>query len=163
MGSTGSPHSSSVPTARATPVSTVFRRATSFASLLDTIVAASTKGSTLSVETRRQLKELTEDVYIQVFVTPTCGYCPALAHLAHAMALESPRVRADVVEVQEFPYLARRYNVMGVPRTIINDTVDFTGAVPEAVLLQRVLEAVGAAEPSEDESQQDSGEITLVS
>ena len=133
-----------------------------FAPLLDTIVAASRKDSTLSIETRRELKGLTADVHIQVFVTPTSEHCAALAHLAHAMALESPRVRSDVVEVQEFPNLGRKHNVMSVPRTIINDTVDFTGAVSEAVLLQRVLEAVGV-EPTSDDSVPVSGRTTPVS
>ncbi len=42
-----------------------------FALLLDTIMAAASKRSTLQLETRRQLKALKEDVHIQVFVTPT--------------------------------------------------------------------------------------------
>ena len=49
---------------------------------------------------------------------------------------------------------------MGVPRTIINDTVDLTGAVPEAVLLQRVLEPVGV-EPPDDEIVYVSGQTPL--
>lgn len=59
------------------------------------------------------------------------------------MALESSRVRADVVEVQEFPQLAQAYRVMSVPKTVINDKVQFIGAVPEEELLKRVLQAVG--------------------
>ena len=42
-----------------------------FAVLLDTIVAAAGKKSSLQLETRRELKGLQEDVHIQVFVTPT--------------------------------------------------------------------------------------------
>lgn len=42
-----------------------------FALLLDTIIAASTKRSSLQIETRRRLKRLKQDVHIQVFVTPT--------------------------------------------------------------------------------------------
>ena len=77
-----------------------------------------------------------------------------LARVAHAMAMESPRVSTDVVEVQEFPDLARRYNVMGVPKTVINDSVLFTGAVREEVLLERMLQAVGEAEPDEADVEQ---------
>jgi predicted DsbA family dithiol-disulfide isomerase len=61
--------------------------------------------------------------------------------------MESPRVTTDVVEIQDFPSLAQLYSVMGVPKTVINDSVQFTGAVTESAFLQRVLEAVGAAEP----------------
>ena len=59
------------------------------------------------------------------------------------MALETPRVQADVVEAQEFPHLARQYSVQSVPKTIINNVVEVVGAVPEAALLQRVLTAAG--------------------
>jgi predicted DsbA family dithiol-disulfide isomerase len=59
------------------------------------------------------------------------------------MALETPRVQADVVEAQEFPHLARQYSVQSVPKTVINSVVEVVGAVPEAALLQRVLTAAG--------------------
>ncbi len=72
-----------------------------------------------------------------------------MARVAHAMAMESPRVVADVVEIQEFPHLAQAYGVRGVPKTVINDTIQFTGAVTEEVFLQHVLEAVGEEEPEE--------------
>ena len=62
------------------------------------------------------------------------------------MAMENPRIRADVIEVQEFPFLAQRYRVMGVPRTVINETVQFVGAVSEETLMDRVLEAIGKGE-----------------
>ncbi len=65
------------------------------------------------------------------------------------MALESSRVRADVVEVQEFPQLAQAYRVMSVPKTVINDKVQFVGAVPEEELLKRVLQAVGVEQEQE--------------
>ena len=134
-----------------------------FAVLLDTIVATSSKRSPLSIETRRSLKKLEEDVHIRVFVTPTCQYCPGVARLAFAMAMESPRVAADVVEVQEFPHLAQAHSVMGVPKTVINDTVEFTGGVSEDVFLKRVLTTVGAAElDAGEESGQVSGETTPV-
>jgi predicted DsbA family dithiol-disulfide isomerase len=78
------------------------------------------------------------------------------------MAMESPRVTADVIEIQEFPDLAALYNIMGVPKTIINDRVQFTGAVPEDVLLQRLLQAVGAEE-SDDGPEQYSDMTTPIS
>ena len=130
--------------------------------LLDAIVAASVRGSSLEVETRRELKALQDDVHIQIFVTPTCTYCPALVALAQAMALESPRVTADVVEVQEFPHFGKLYNVMGVPKTVINGSVQFTGAVPEGVLLNRVLQAVGSREAEDHAHEQTSEQMTPI-
>jgi hypothetical protein len=55
-------------------------------------------------------------------------------------------VRADMIEAIEFPHLANKYQVYGVPRTVINDKVHQEGAVPEPVLLAKLLEAL-APEP----------------
>ena len=69
---------------------------------------------------------------------------------------------ADVVEIQEFPELASAYNVMGVPMTVMNDTVQFTGAVTEEVLTQRILEAVGIVESDADQTEQVSERTTSI-
>jgi len=51
--------------------------------------------------------------------------------LAQHMAVASERVRATAIEATEFPELSRAYQVMGVPKVVINDRVQFEGAVPE--------------------------------
>lgn len=56
--------------------------------------------------------------------------------LAHQLAVESDLIRSDMVEVIEFPYLGNKYQVMGVPRTVINETIHIEGAVPEPMLMQ---------------------------
>ena len=62
------------------------------------------------------------------------------------MTMEAPRVTADVIEAQEFPYLAQSYGVRAVPKTVINNAIEILGAVPEPVLVQRMLTAVGQEE-----------------
>lgn len=64
--------------------------------------------------------------------------------MAHQLAVESPHVTADVIEVSEFPEILQRYHVRGVPKTIINERIAFEGALPEAALLNRVVEAAAA-------------------
>jgi predicted DsbA family dithiol-disulfide isomerase len=59
--------------------------------------------------------------------------------LAHKLAIASPLIRADAVEATEFPHLAVKYDVMSVPRTIINETIVIEGAVPEPILVERLL------------------------
>lgn len=59
------------------------------------------------------------------------------------MAVESSRVTADVIEATEFPDLARRYGVRGVPKIIVNETTEFVGALPESQYLAYVRAAVG--------------------
>jgi glutaredoxin-like protein len=112
-----------------------------FAVLIDDLVAVSRQDSDLRPQTRQALKNLARDAHIQVFVTPTCPYCPRVARLAHAMAQESAHVRADVIEASEFPALADRYGVYGVPKVVINEAWSFEGAVPEDVFLRYVLAA----------------------
>jgi hypothetical protein len=58
------------------------------------------------------------------------------------MAVESAHVSADVIEAMEFPDLARRYAVRGVPKIVINDRVEFVGAQPESEFLNYLKEAV---------------------
>jgi predicted DsbA family dithiol-disulfide isomerase len=58
------------------------------------------------------------------------------------MAVESPRVTADVIEASEFPALSEQYGVRGVPVTFVNDRQEILGARPEAAFLAEVLSAV---------------------
>ena len=62
--------------------------------------------------------------------------------LAQHMAIASDRVTATAIEATEFPDLARAYQVSGVPKIVINDRVEFMGALPEAQFLEAVLQAV---------------------
>lgn len=113
-----------------------------FGSLIDDIVDVSKGESGLATKTKQALANITQPLHFQVFVTPTCPYCPAAVRLAHKMALESDLVRADMIEATEFPELADKYDVMGVPRVVINDSRYFEGALPEAQFLQAALQAL---------------------
>lgn len=110
-----------------------------FASLIEDILDVGTGEVDLPEEVRQGLKELDRDVHIQVFVTPTCPYCPAAVRAAHKFALLSERVRADMVMAPEFPVLTDHYQVSAVPKVVINETTSFEGAVPEEIFLDRIL------------------------
>lgn len=56
--------------------------------------------------------------------------------LAYQLAMESDLITAHMVEVVEFPHMAVKYDVMGVPRTVINETIQIEGAVPEPMLMR---------------------------
>ena len=66
--------------------------------------------------------------------------------LAQHMAIASDRVTAECIEATEFPELSRRYQVMAVPKIVINDKVQFEGAIPERDFLEAVLRAVDGQE-----------------
>jgi glutaredoxin-like protein len=98
----------------------------------------------LSPATTAFLGELTAPMRLQVFVTPSCPYCPHAVVLAYQLALASPHITAEGVEVSEFPELGERFAVMGVPKTVIDELVHVEGAAPESMLLGKLREALAA-------------------
>jgi len=65
--------------------------------------------------------------------------------LAQHMSIASDRIRSECVEANEFPDLSRRYQVMAVPKIVINDRVEFEGAIPERDFVNAVLQSVDGA------------------
>ncbi len=61
------------------------------------------------------------------------------------MAFVSPQITAVAVEATEFPDLARKYRVTGVPKTVVNDRVEIMGAVPQDMFVSEALSALSAA------------------
>ena len=113
-----------------------------FSTLLHGIQTASNGHAELDAQTRSYLATLDKPVDYQVFVTPTCPYCPRAAVLAMEMEVESDLVKANVVESAEFPDLANRFQVMGVPLTVINSTERVEGAAPPNMIVDAIRKAV---------------------
>jgi glutaredoxin-like protein len=115
-----------------------------FGTLINDILLVSKRDSGLNAKTREFLKNLDKPLHLQVFVTPTCPYCPRAVLLAHQMAMENPQmIRAEGVEAMEFPELASRFNVSGVPQTVINSGAGtVVGAAPEQQLLAEIARAL---------------------
>ena len=111
-----------------------------FSTLIQDILLVSSRDSGLKQDTREFLKALGSPLHMQVFVTPSCPYCPRAVLLAHQMAMENPgMIRAEGVELMEFQELAEQFSVRGVPQTTINRGMgSVIGAVPEASLLAEI-------------------------
>ncbi|WP_041304071.1 protein disulfide oxidoreductase [Kyrpidia tusciae] len=116
-----------------------------FAAFLEAILMISRGDSGLKAETKTKLATIDQDVTLNVFVTPTCPYCPSAVHLAHQFAFENAHIRGHMIEATEFPEWANRFDVYGVPKTVINDLDSIEGAVPEAVLLDQVMAVASKA------------------
>jgi glutaredoxin-like protein len=120
-----------------------------FVTLVETIVDLSRGNRLLADGVRKRLRKLKKDVLIQVFVTPSCPYCPQMARLAYHMALESPHIIAEVIEAQEFAELSQRFKVRAVPATVVDGKITIPGAVPDTVLMdiiERVVQPAPLAE-----------------
>lgn len=107
--------------------------------LLEGIISVSKGRTDISEETKKKLKEIKTPIHIQVFVTLTCPYCPIAASIAHKFAIESDFIKADVIDASEFPHLGFKYGIMGVPKTVINEKIEFVGVLPEDLFLEHVL------------------------
>jgi len=119
--------------------------------LVETIQDLSRNQTDLETEALADLENLSDDIHIQVFVTPTCPYCPGAVRTAYRLAQEHDRIRAEGVEVVEFPYLATRYQVRGVPMVVINEQVSFVGARSSSYFVEKILEAAGMEKMEERE------------
>jgi len=118
-----------------------------FNTLIKDIVLTSRGETELSVETKRRLSEIKKPVHLKVFVTPTCPYCPGMVSLAHQCAMENENITADMIEVSEFPQLGVKYNVSGVPKTVINESGEVLGMQSEEEFV-RQLEAATKRSPT---------------
>lgn len=120
-----------------------------FMSLIEAVILAGTGESGLSDASRALIAGgVAGPLDIRVFVTPTCAYCPRAVTLAHRMAVESPHIHATCIEASEFPDLSRRYRVTGVPKTIVNDTIEILGALPEDAFVRAIVQAPDENTPS---------------
>jgi len=46
-----------------------------------------------------------------------------------------------MIEAVEFPHLVQKYQVSGVPKVLINEKVEFIGALPEEAFVAQVMES----------------------
>ena len=56
------------------------------------------------------------------------------------MAAANPNITADAIEATEFMDLSRKYRVTGVPKTIVNETIEIMGGLPEKTFVRAVLD-----------------------
>ena len=113
-----------------------------FASLLEDIKMLGIGKTGLSPDVEAEIKKIDSDIHMQVFVTPTCPYCPQAVVTAHKFSYLNNKFKGDMVEATEFPHLSQKYNVRGVPRTVINETGFIEGAAPEQAFLDKVKEVL---------------------
>jgi len=123
-----------------------------FNSLVSSIIEVSAGSTDLSSESKDRIGRIDKPLHIQVFVTLTCPYCPGAVQMAHKLALESDYITSDMIESAEFPHLASKYGVMGVPRVVINEEFGFEGAHPEASFVDEVIKAYESAKEAKDKA-----------
>ena len=98
-----------------------------FTSFVLGLYNAAGPGQPMEEDVRAAVQSIDVPVDIKVLVTLTCTMCPELVTAAQRVAAENERVTAEIYDVNHFPALREKYNVMSVPCLVVNDgeTVSF--------------------------------------
>jgi len=119
-------------------------------SLLVTILMASTGKTILTASAMEKIAGLKEKRDIQVFVSPTCPYCPQQVLWAFSAAIVNPTmISADAIEIYENQDLAEALGSLAVPQTFINGTFTGAGLQPEELFTETLMTLKEPATPTE--------------
>jgi glutaredoxin-like protein len=114
-----------------------------FTTLIEDMINVSRRDPGLPKDVLTELSRIDKPVHIKVLISPTCPYCARAVSTAHRFSMANDYITADMIELSEFPYLAVKYNVQGVPKIIINEEHDIVGSPPEIEFAQALLKAIG--------------------
>jgi len=89
------------------------------------------------------LEKLTKDTELLLFIGPGCPVCPHQIRSVATLALASPRISVEIVDVTAETELAAQYEVTAVPTTVVDDELIMVGIVPAGELAWRLLEREG--------------------
>lgn len=88
------------------------------------------------------LDMIDKEVNIKVFTTQSCGWCFPAVIKAVSFAYLSEKIKVEVLDCYSFPELATSYNVITVPKTVINDRVEFVGSKDDNEFFGYIIKAV---------------------
>lgn len=114
-----------------------------FGSLIGTIIDASNGTAPLPTDIVEDIASIEKPIHIKVFVTPQCPYCPNMSRLSNQAAIINPLISSETIESLEFQELTNKYEVFGVPKTILNETVTIEGLSPIEMFVEKLFEAEG--------------------
>ena len=86
----------------------------------------------------KRIKAIDKPTDIKVFITLSCPHCPGAVQTAHRIAMLNNLVKAEMIEAQTFSELSNQYNVSGVPKIIINETLELVGNQPIEAFLDKL-------------------------
>ena len=91
-----------------------------FTSFILGLYNAAGPGQALDEESRNAIQAIQETVDLQVLVSLSCTMCPDLVTAAQRLAVENPSITAQVYDLNHFPDLREKYQVMSVPCLVVN-------------------------------------------
>ncbi len=111
-----------------------------FNTLIHGIIHVSQRNPGLKERILEMLQEIDVPIDIMVFVTTSCGYCPAAAITAFKFAMANDFIISKAVDASENMDLSERFQVVGVPKIVLNNGLaEFVGAQPEEAFLGYIV------------------------
>lgn len=107
-------------------------------SFLSGILGMSGADNGFDEATLERIKNIQKPVNIKVFVTLSCPHCPGAVAKAHQLAMLNEHVTGEMIEANTFQELSNKYQVSGVPKIVINDTVELLGDQPMEAFLNKI-------------------------
>ncbi len=80
-------------------------------------------GQEIDKETQARIEVIDKPIDLKILVSLSCTNCPDLVVATQHIAADSPNVRAHAYDINHFPELKERFNVMSVPCLVMNDEV----------------------------------------
>lgn len=112
--------------------------------LVEGLAPAASGESGLSPRQRRTLEMFKRPVGLRIFISPESEHCRRAALFGMRLAVESALVRTEVINHLDFPVMSKRYKIGAVPRTVVNERAEITGAIDGEDFLERMLGALVA-------------------
>lgn len=91
-----------------------------FTSFVLGLYNAAGPGQALDEESRNAIHAIQKTMDLQVLVSLSCTMCPELVTAAQRVAAENPNITAQVYDLNHFPDLREKYQVMSVPCLVVN-------------------------------------------
>lgn len=113
-----------------------------FSTLIHSITMVGKGRVEISPELREWSSAIKEKVEIFVFVTPSCPHCPRAASMAHKFAILNDHIESAIIETNSFPELTKSYNVMAVPKTVMNKSHAFEGTLHEERFAEEIIKSI---------------------
>jgi glutaredoxin-like protein len=109
-----------------------------FNSFLSALVEMSGVESEVPADFIERVAKIDKPINIKVFVTMSCPHCPGAVQKAHKLAMMNKNIVGEMIEAQTFYELSEKFNVSGVPKIVINDTLELVGNQPIETFLSSI-------------------------
>ena len=96
-----------------------------FTSFILGLYNAAGPGQEIDAALLERIHNIQRDIHMQIMVSLTCTMCPELVTAAQKIAAENPKVRADIYDLNHFPELREKYQIMSVPCLIFDGRLSF--------------------------------------